>query len=69
MNSSASLEIRSNHPLAGLESWPRTGPVYGFADDEQPQGPRTFWARIGDRLRRAPDGGPPEQSSNIRIWY
>lgn len=64
---SVSMEMHSNHPLAGLESWPKTGPVYGFAEDEQPRGPRTFWARIGERLRKAPD--EPEQASNIRIWY
>ncbi|MDB5556735.1 MAG: hypothetical protein JWL86_6719 [Rhizobium sp.] len=68
MNSSASPEMHPNHPLAGLESWPRTGPVYGFAEDERPRGARTFWARIGERLRKAPDDAP-EQSANIRIWY
>jgi hypothetical protein len=68
MNSPASVEMQSSHPLAGLESWPKTGPVYGFAEDERPRGARTFWARIGERLRRAPDERP-EQPSNIRIWY
>jgi hypothetical protein len=68
MNSPASSEMHANHPLAGLESWPKTGPIYGFAEDERPRGVRTFWSRIGERLRRAP-GGCPEQPANIRIWY
>jgi len=68
MNSSASLELHSNHPLAGLESWPKTGPVYGFAEDERPRGARTFWGRLSERLRRAPDRAP-EHAANIRIWY
>ena len=64
----ASLEMHSNHPLAGLESWPKTGPVYGLVEDKHPRGVRTLWARIGERLRKAPDEAP-EQPSNIRIWY
>jgi hypothetical protein len=65
---SASLEMQHTHPLAGLESWPKTGPVYGFVDEDRPRRARTLWARIGERLRKAPDE-VPDQPSNIRIWY
>lgn len=68
MNSSASFEITSGHPLAGLEGWPKTGPVYGFADDKPVVPTRTFWSRLGDRLRKAPDEFPG-QPVNTRIWY
>jgi len=68
MISSASVEFTPRHPLAGLESWPKTGPVYGFADDEQAPAARNFWSRLGDRLRKAPDE-IPSQPVNTRIWY
>lgn len=67
MNSSASVEFTSRHPLAGLESWPKTGPVYGFEDEQAPV-VRTFWSRLGERLRKAPDEAPL-QPMNTRIWY
>ena len=55
------------HPLAGVEGWPKTGPVYGFADDDV--GPRavTLWEKIGLRLRKAPSGDAP--TSQARVWY
>jgi hypothetical protein len=55
------------HPLAGIESWPKTGPVYGFADDDAAPRAPTFWQKIGDRLRKAPPGGAP--ASQARVWY
>jgi hypothetical protein len=68
MNPSNAIPLRSTHPLSGLEAWPKTGPVYGFADDEQPSPSRTLWQRLGERLRKAPsaDSLPMPQA---RIWY
>jgi hypothetical protein len=68
MNSTASFEIHPRHPLAGVEGWPRTGPVYGFADEEPAPPARTFWSRISERLRKAPDESPPQPMIG-RIWY
>ena len=67
MNSPACFDIHPNHPLAGLEGWPATGPVYGLAEDEPPPA-RTIWARMGEIWRKAPDERP-SQLPNTRIWY
>jgi hypothetical protein len=55
------------HPLAGVEAWPKTGPVYGFADDDSAPRARTFWEKISERLRRSPPGDAP--TSQARVWY
>lgn len=68
MNSSASFDFRTSHPLAGLESWPKTGPVYGFAEEEPYVPARTLWQRIGDRMGRAPEIEPTPKS-HARVWY
>jgi hypothetical protein len=67
MSQAASQEFQASHPLAGLESWPKTGPVYGLAEDEAPRA-ATFWQRLGERFWKAPsgDGFNPGQA---RIWY
>ena len=67
MNSSAFLETHPRHPLAGLEAWPKTGPIYGLVDEEPAPLARGFWTRIGERLRRGVESEPA--STNSRIWY
>jgi hypothetical protein len=67
MNPSIAIHSRSSHPLSGLEAWPKTGPVYGFADDEAPRAP-SIWERLSQRLQRAPVG-EPSHLPQARIWY
>lgn len=67
MNQPASLDLRPTHPLAGLEGWPKTGPVYGLADDGSPQRPG-FWERLGERFRKSPPGDDGN-AVQARIWY
>lgn len=68
MSHTASPEFPATHPLAGLESWPKTGPVYGLADDDDAPRAPTFWERLGERFRKSPRGSSfnPGQA---RIWY
>lgn len=68
MSHTASYHFGATHPLAGLETWPKSGPVYGIADDEEAPRAATFWERIGERLRKSP---PPEKFNpgQARIWY
>lgn len=67
MYRTASLELLPSHPLAGLEGWPKTGPIYGLADDEVAPRAPNFWERLGERLRKSPLGDAPER--HARIWY
>jgi hypothetical protein len=64
----ASQDLRTTHPLAGLESWPKTGPVYGLAEDDETPRATTFWARIGERFRKSPQG-ENFNPGQARIWY
>lgn len=68
MNPSATYEPRNTHPLSGLESWPKTGPVYGLDSDENPCRATTLWQRIGNRFRTPPTGGI-SSAAQARIWY
>jgi hypothetical protein len=61
-------DVRDTHPLAGLESWPKTGPVYGLADDADTPRATTFWERIGERFRKSPPGDGFD-AGQARIWY
>lgn len=64
----ASYHFGATHPLAGLESWPKTGPVYGIAvEDDKPQA-STLWERISERIRKSPDGDD-FNAGQARIWY
>ena len=68
MSHTASHPFGVTHPLAGLESWPRTGPVYGYAEDGEAPRAATFWERLGERFRKP----PPDETVNpghARIWY
>lgn len=68
MSQTVSQDCLAAHPLAGIESWPTTGPVYGVADDDHAPRAATFWERIGERFRRS----PPDDGFNTgqaRIWY
>lgn len=67
MHPSTAIHSRSTHPLSGLEAWPKTGPVYGFADDEAPRA-TSIWERLSLRLQRSPDGDSSPRSQ-ARIWY
>jgi hypothetical protein len=64
----ASYHFGATHPLAGLETWPKTGPVYGLADDDSAPRPATFWERIGERFRKPPSGDSFD-AGRARIWY
>jgi len=68
VNHTASYHFGASHPLAGPESWPKTGPIYGSADDDDAPRAVTFWERIGERFRKPPPGDSfnPGQA---RIWY
>lgn len=68
MSHTASYEFRPTHPLAGLESWPKTGPVYGLADDDEAPRAATFWQRLGERFRKSPPGDGLNPG-HARIWY
>lgn len=68
MNPSASLETGSTHPLSGLEGWPKSGPIYGLAEQKQATPGGSFWQRLGERFRKSPPGDLPAHSQ-ARIWY
>lgn len=68
MSHTASSEFRPTHPLAGLESWPKTGPVYELADDYEAPRVATFWERLGERFRKSPPGDD-FNTGQARIWY
>lgn len=68
MSHIASQDFRITHPLAGLESWPKTGPIYGLAEDDDPPRATTIWSRIGERFRRSPRGENANHAQ-ARIWY
>jgi hypothetical protein len=70
MNLSACSENGTTHPLSGLERWPKSGPIYGFAEQEQeqPKAKMSFWQRLGERLNRPPPGDRPEYPQ-ARVWY
>lgn len=68
MNQTASIDLRSTHPLSGLEGWPKTGPVYGPDEDEAQPRVTSFWHRMGERFRKAPSAAP-RQAEHARIWY
>jgi hypothetical protein len=66
MSHIASPDFGTTHPLAGAEAWPKTGPVYGLAEDDVPRA-ASFWQRLGERFRKPPaEGMNPGQA---RIWY
>jgi hypothetical protein len=65
---SASYHFGATHPLAGLESWPKTGPIYGLSDDDDAPRAVTFWERIGERIRKRPQGDSFD-AGQARIWY
>jgi hypothetical protein len=67
MSQTASHEFNATHPLAGHESWPRTGPIYGLGDNEAPR-VATFWERLGERLWKSP-AGDNFNPGQARIWY
>jgi hypothetical protein len=67
MTPSATFELRSTHPLAGPEGWPRTGPIYGILEEER-RSRQSFWEKISQRIRKSPDGDGPS-AGQARIWY
>ena len=68
MSHAASYHFGATHPLAGLESWPKTGPVYGLGEDEDAPRTTSFWARLGERFRKSPEG-ENVNPGHARIWY
>ena len=68
MSQTVSQDFRSPHPLAGLESWPPTGPVYGLVEDEGALRPSTLWVRLAERFRKSPQG-ESVNPGQARIWY
>lgn len=69
MSHTVSQDYRTiSHPLAGLEAWPRTGPVYGFAEEENAPRASTLWERIGERFRKPPSRENFD-AGQARIWY
>lgn len=60
--------LNAHHPLAGLDTWPETGPIYGLADDDSEPRAVTFWERIGERFRRSPPSDGLD-AAQARIWY
>ena len=68
MNQTASYHFGATHPLAGLESWPKTGPVYGIADRDETRQASTLWERISERIRKSPKGDDFNHGQ-ARIWY
>lgn len=68
MSHAASYHFGATHPLAGLETWPKTGPVYGLADREDAPRASTLWQRIAERIRKSPDGDEFDPGQ-ARIWY
>jgi hypothetical protein len=68
VNHTASYHFGATHPLAGLETWPKTGPVYGLADDEDAPKAAGFWEKLGERFRKPPSG-EKFNPGQARIWY
>ena len=68
MNQTASYHFGATHPLAGLESWPKTGPVYGIPDGKDARRASTLWERLSERIRKSPDG-EDFNAGQARIWY
>ena len=67
MNTTAGLDLLPTHPLAGLEGWPRTGPVYGLEDEDSEPRAVTLWEKIGAHFRRSPPGDV--RPNQARVWY
>ncbi|RYD83272.1 MAG: hypothetical protein EOP61_41430 [Sphingomonadales bacterium] len=67
MNRTAAFDLLPTHPLAGIEGWPKTGPVYGLADDDKAPRAAGFWEKLGERFRKSPSGDV--QLSQARVWY
>lgn len=68
MNQTVSQDARPTHPLAGLESWPKTGPVYGVVDDDRTSRASNLWERISQRIRKSPRSDE-FNAGQARIWY
>ena len=68
MNQTVSPNFQATHPLAGLEGWPGTGPVYGLAEDDNAPRATTFWERLSERFRKSPTGDG-FNAGQARIWY
>lgn len=66
MTQTASLELRSTHPLAGVETWPKTGPIYGIDVGAPPSKP-TVWQMFGDLFKKRPDSNYGRHQA--RVWY
>lgn len=58
----------ATHPLAGIEGWPKTGPIYGLDIAETSQRAPTFWEKLGERIRKSPKGDEFD-AGQARIWY
>ncbi|MGV3552902.1 hypothetical protein [Rhizobium sp.] len=68
MSHMASYHFGATHPLTGLETWPKTGPIYGIADTDDAPRPNNLWARISERIRKSPKGDD-FNAGQARIWY
>lgn len=68
MDQTVSQGFHATHPLAGFESWPTTGPVYGLADDQGPTRVSNLWERISARIHKSPKGDD-FNAGQARIWY
>lgn len=71
MTQSATFASPIANPLRGRDSWPHTGPIYGFSDDlvtDAPQQTRSLWQRL-----TAPYGAPQPEPTTRRsiapVWY
>lgn len=67
MNRTAALDLLPTHPLAGVEGWPKTGPVYGFDDQDAAPRAATLWEKVGEYFRKSPRGDAP--MTQARVWY
>jgi hypothetical protein len=56
------------HPLGALESWPKSGPVYGIGEEKDEARRQNFWERVTERIRRSPVDDDFD-AGQARIWY
>ena len=68
MHLSATREMRRAHFAYARDTWPKTGPIYGFDEDTVTPRAKTLWQRIGERFGKSPDGDN-EAATQARIWY
>ena len=69
MQDFVTFESYPTHPLGARESWPATGPIYGFPElDIKPAPSRSLWQRLIANASEVPDN-MSQLPSNSPIWY